>query len=126
MLSAQQDVPASGLGADTLPSPRHEHGADCCRVRADIVSPRPSSAPTPASAGRLREAVPNVRDAESARRLRDGDAEARVGEESRVQGESRAGTGGASRLPSDVESAEVEAWLDEHPDFAKDYFMRSV
>ncbi|XP_037079257.1 dual 3',5'-cyclic-AMP and -GMP phosphodiesterase 11-like isoform X2 [Pollicipes pollicipes] len=31
-----------------------------------------------------------------------------------------------SRLPPDVERAEVEAWLDDHPDFTKDFFMRKA
>lgn len=26
----------------------------------------------------------------------------------------------------DAESARIEAWLDEHPDFANDYFIRLV
>ena len=140
VLSAQQDVPASGLSTD-LPSSRRDPSADFRRLRADSASERTSSAPNSSApnsalAGRFRETPPNVRDSESARRPRDGDAESRVGEESRVQGESRVhgesrvqaesrvGTGEATRLPGDVESAEVEAWLDEHPDFAKDYFMR--
>lgn len=42
------------------------------------------------------------------------------------------GCGGATHLPIkqphyyDQECARVEAWLDEHPDFMQDYFLRCV
>lgn len=33
-------------------------------------------------------------------------------------------SGQGSRLSADTDCAEVEAWLDDHPDFTKDFFMR--
>ncbi|XP_043206376.1 dual 3',5'-cyclic-AMP and -GMP phosphodiesterase 11-like, partial [Amphibalanus amphitrite] len=153
LCSSRSSHDSSRTGRD---SSRTGRDSDCCLLRAGSPPPPPPppSPPTDSCTARLQEAAPPAPltpgahnahaapDDASHTRLRGAEAQSRQVEGARY-GEGAAGVlegvaegaGGdedareanePSRLPADVEPAEVEAWLDEHPDFTKDFFMRKA